>query len=609
MIINDLKEAVEIEENWKEAEFAEKMSLPPNERVERGIAMDSINVTFDFFPQDNIFNNHDSLLIKSAKVFCDRNLSKFSEGSKVVLFSANYNFNMQIFEDEVDNFTLIPENTQYQPCYFNPNHQNEFWQIKEKNIKLRLIDAVINQLEFDDPKRNELENLFTGKLNNNIIPKFKFERLNNSQNQSISNCINSSKFYLIQGPPGTGKTHTTAHLTKYYLNQGKNVFITGPTHTAINNCINEIANLVEDKNKVIKIGDKHTFKEIASNENITFLDRLPYEKYQNMKEYSQNGIVIGGTTFCMCYRTTANYFGKSSKRLNNWKFDIAIIDEASQMSIPNAIAAISKSEKYFFIGDHKQLDPIIPSNCDNVLLQGSVFRRLNDLYPNSTSLLNISYRLNEHLIKIPNKLFYNNELTSYPNTKIDKTVYSSTNYSEVLNADDSLVLLLHRQFDGLARSVYEAEVIAELYVDLLNNGIEIEHIAVITPYRSQVREIKRQIKLLDRSIESKVIFSATVDKIQGQEKKYILYSMANTYPLRIKHRLDFFYNPNRLNVALTRATHKCIVLGNYKVFEIEQYRLEELDEKDAILPKINKFREFKDLAYTIKLEDQLDNEF
>ena len=56
--------------------------------------------------------------------------------------------------------------------------------------------------------------------------------------------------------------------------------------------------------------------------------------------------------------------------------------------------------------------------------------------------------------------------------------------------------------------------------------------------------------------------------MQGQEREYIIYSMANSHPLESMRRLDFFYSPNRLNVAITRAIKKCIVIANYKVFDI-----------------------------------------
>ena len=82
---------------------------------------------------------------------------------------------------------------------------------------------------------------------------------------------------------------------------------------------------------------------------------------------SHDGIVIGGT-YCMCY--------PASKRLNNWEFDVALIDEAAQMSIPLAVSVMSKTDKYVYVGDHKQLDPIMPQAIGSSMFSESIFSRL-----------------------------------------------------------------------------------------------------------------------------------------------------------------------------------------------------------------------------------------
>ena len=78
-----------------------------------------------------------------------------------------------------------------------------------------------------------------------------------------------------------------------------------------------------------------------------------------------------------------------------------------------------RTGKYIFVGDHKQLDPIIPKGSNNEMFAESIFSRLARIYPNEINLLNTSYRLNKSLMKIPNTLFYNNLLQSATSTQED----------------------------------------------------------------------------------------------------------------------------------------------------------------------------------------------
>jgi DNA replication ATP-dependent helicase Dna2 len=113
-------------------------------------------------------------------------------------------------------------------------------------------------------------------------------------------------------------------------------------------------------------------------------------------------------------------------------------------------------------------------------------------------------------------------------------------------------------------------MIADIVKDLASNGVKIEDIGIMSPYRAQIREIKRS--LIERNVlvteQLANLFIDTVDRMQGQEKDYILFSLANCNPLESVDRLDFFYSPNRLNVAITRAQVKCITIANEKIFSI-----------------------------------------
>jgi superfamily I DNA and/or RNA helicase len=164
-------------------------------------------------------------------------------------------------------------------------------------------------------------------------------------------------------------------------------------------------------------------------------------------------------------------------------------------------------------------------------------------------------------------------------------------------------------FDANGRSPHEAKLVAELVDDLLQNGVNIKDIGIMSPFRAQVREIKKEVKkVLPKSISKPfdILLVDTVDGMQGQERNYIIYSFANSHPLESMRRLDFFYSPNRLNVAITRAIKKCFVISNYKVFDIIDDELRDHEEYLAIKDSLDVFKRYKAMASTLEI-NQTDN--
>ncbi len=609
-IIDDFKQAIAIQQRKEDEDYEEQISLPLAERVAKGITMANLKVEFEFYeyaPNEYCpYISFPEKFIKSAKIFCKNNISKFREGGQVVLSNGLHEFTMEIIQDTIRNFIIAPNDYEVKHCFidsenYNPNN----WEINivKSDLTLRLLTSTAGNLENEPDRLNKIEELLGGYLDNHRTSNFEYYKLNESQNMAIAKAINSKHFHLIQGPPGTGKTKTIAHLAKILVDSGKKVFVTGPTHTAINNCLNALSEELKDRSKIIKIGEKYQAIEILGNQHITRKTRLPLISYLYSDDFSKNGIVIGGTAFGMCY--------PASKRLDRWEFDVALIDEAAQMSIPLAVAVMSKSDKFIFVGDHQQLDPIIPSGTGLSMFSESIFRRLERLYPNEKSLLTISYRLNKKLIRIPNSLFYNNELSSDSSISELNQKLQSTNFHKLLNNEDPKVLYLHHEFDSQGRSPYEANIVAEIVSDLLDNGIGLNDIGILTPYRAQVREIKKALNSKIGGIdteETESLIIDTVDRLQGQERDFIIYSMSYSNPLASKLRLEFFYSPNRLNVAITRAKKRCIVIANYKVFDIIDDELITLQNHKALGPSFEIFKNYYELSTKI-VEEITDDDY
>ena len=604
-VLKEFQSAIEIERIKNIKEYEELMLQPLDERVTKGSTMSNLKIEIDFF--DGLPNqwcyplDGSEKYILSVKIFCDNNISKFKEGSSVVLSNGSRRFEMDIEEDSPENFILKPNDFNVKHCYIDVNSfPKNNWEINAVNtdISTKLLLTAAQILKDNSTTLKKIDDFLNGRTKN-TFQKYSHivDYLNDSQNTAYLKAINASDFCVIQGPPGTGKTEIIGNIAKHLVDCGLKVFITAPTHTAINNCLNAVSSKVKDSSKVIKIGEKASNKEVQENQFVTKKSRVTYFSYLNNSSYSQKGIAIGSTSYSLCY--------PGSKKLDGWEFDVCIIDEASQLSIPLSIAAMCRTRKYIFVGDHKQLDPIIPKGSNNEMFAESIFSRLARIYPNDINLLNTSYRLNESLIKIPNSLFYENRLQSAASTKEDNSQYQCNYQPEILNSE-AHKLILHNVFDAQGRSPYEAKLVAELVSDLLQNGVKINDIGIMSPYRAQVREIKKEVKkvlptTISKPFES--LFVDTVDSMQGQERNYIIYSLANSHPLESMRRLDFFYSPNRLNVAITRAIKKCIVIANYKVFDIIDEELKDNREYHDIKDSLDIFKQYFALSSKFEINE------
>ncbi|MBL7690092.1 MAG: AAA family ATPase [Flavipsychrobacter sp.] len=587
------------------------MALPLNERVAKGVTMVNFSLVFNFrelppSPWDEPIEFPLSY-IDSAQITCDKNISKFKEGSKVILCNRGHNFKMEIKEDSVDSFILEPQDFHKYSCYIERNnYPKNNWELREdkSDATEKMLTKTAEVLSNDNSKLSRIDNILNGRAKNFYSSNtYDIANLNNSQKNALSNAVNSSDFCIIQGPPGTGKTETIANMVKVFLEQGKKVFVTAPTHTAINNCLNAISKRIQDKSKVIKIGDRPQNKELADNSHVSTKASLAYPTYQNSVEFHQHGIVIGATPYSVCYDAT--------KKLRYWEFDVCIVDEASQLSIPLSLAAMSRSNKYIFVGDHKQLDPIVPQGTESEMFSESIFSRLARIYPNEINLLNVSYRLNKSLISIPNTLFYNDKLESSPRAILDSKHYECQYHANILN-NDPHILVLHNEFDGISDSKYEAVIVTNLVSDLARNGAKLSEIGIMTPYRAQVRTIRRELKNRFPKMTKdhfKMLFIDTVDSMQGQERDYVIYSLANSHPLESMKRLDFFYSPNRLNVAITRAKKKCFVIGNYKVFDMSDINIFNHSEYQEIKKSLMIFDDYYHLSTKITLSSDIQSEW
>lgn len=206
--------------------------------------------------------------------------------------------------------------------------------------------------------------------------------------------------------------------------------------------------------------------------------------------------------------------------------------------------------------------------------------------------------MNRWINEFPSKQFYEGKLTpdkSNVNWKLSIDNHFRK-HQEVLDIDKPEVLFCHDHKSEQSRSDFEAGIIAEFVKEYIAKGLSGKDIAIITPFRAQVRQIKKHISRLESYIKIKEdLFIDTVERIQGQEREVIIFSLATSNPERAKQRAEFFFNPNRFNVALTRAKKKRIVLANRALFQMET-------ADKTLIPLIKNFKDFFNTS-TVVMEE------
>lgn len=545
-LLNRLRQFVQLEAETQFTELDKQWSKPLSERVAKGWAIEGLQVVR--FEKGIIF------------LRCFTNDSRFREGDLIVLHQGNLkgpdSLHVELqYDGETElEASIIKGNHLY--LLANPDGWiiDQDW-FDSSPFYLNALDTVADSLR----GRTIILPLLQGSL----IPKIDFARyerainklvetnLNEIQIEAVALAYASDLLYLIQGPPGTGKTLMLAHLAKLLVDDGQRVLVTALTHRAIHNALNKIYT-VDDSISICKIGqDRH-------------LADLQVPNFENFDQ-SQFGNLTWG------YVVGATPFALQTQRLANVEFDVVLFDEASQVTLPLAIMGMLAGNKYIFVGDENQLPPVtVVSNSQ--ISKTSIFAYLAGR--GNEIMLNITYRLNDELSKWPSQMFYNQELKPSENAAKRRLKLSQqpNRWDFILDPASPAVFLDLCHRNTTVRSRREAETIVELVLALLQHQVDADDIGVVTPFRAQSRLIRSLLRrsINDENIWTKIVVD-TVERMQGQEREVVLVSFATASPYFAAQMADFLFQPNRLNVAVTRPRTKLILVGSHHMLDGNQY--------------------------------------
>ena len=270
-------------------------------------------------------------------------------------------------------------------------------------------------------------------------------------------------------------------------------------------------------------------------------------------------------------------------------FDVAIIDEAGQLTVPAILGALRFTKRFILVGDEKQLPPLVLSKAAAEQgLANSLFGMLKQQdedyikdHPIAISAcvaLLTQYRMNRWISNFSSTLFYEKRLLAHASVAHRRLQFPNSiappdedaAIAQVIAPQFPLVFLDVRDEGANAQlklSNAEAQATRALVAGLCARGIEAKDIGIIAPYRAQVANIRRHLLSSDAAPDSGLSVD-TVDRFQGGERSVIIMSFATTHePEPESQRREFLINAHRLNVALTRAQRKLILVGSVPALE------------------------------------------
>jgi len=462
------------------------------------------------------------------------------------------------------------------------------------------------------------------------------KNLNPSQKLAVSFSLGTKDFFLIQGPFGTGKTRTLAEIVLQLVKKGEKVLVSAESNVAVDNLVEKlrekakivrlghpsrVAKNLIDSTLVYQVENSKGYKKVKKlrekiEELVAFRDQflkptpqrkrgLRDEKILKLAETkrTKRGIKIEDIESMAEWIKIQNQIAKIIKEiskieeriaekileeaevvlctnssaaldfLRNFEFDTAIIDEATQATIPSILIPICKAKKFILAGDHKQLPPTVLSEKAKQLSE-TLFEKLIQRYPEKSVLLNVQYRMNEALMEFPNKEFYEGKL------KTDESVKNITlkdfkikipkfgNFWDKILDPENVICFLdtsksEEKFERVRaesfskENPFEVEVVKSILEKMFEVGIKKEWIGVITPYDDQLDLLRRNL--------GEMVEINTVDGYQGREKEIILISFVRSNKEKI---LGFLTDLRRLNTAITRAKRKLICVGDIETLKI-----------------------------------------
>lgn len=450
----------------------------------------------------------------------------------------------------------------------------------------------------------------------------KFPWLNPTQERAVNEVLWAKDVAIVHGPPGTGKTTTLVEAINETLMRESQVLVCAQSNMAVD-WISE--KLVDRGVNVLRIGNptrvndkmlgftyERRFESHADYPQLWAIRKAIRELRKNRKKGSENyhqkmdrlksraaeiELRINAELFGEARVIACTLVGSAHRLLEGMKFGTLFIDEAAQALEAACWIPMRRASRVILAGDHCQLPPTVKSIAAlRAGLGKTLMERIAENKPEVVTLLKIQYRMNDEIMRFSSDWFYGGKVESAPQIKYrsvldydhpitwidtsneenqitiegeDAPEDSASTSSSVSAANQNSDLNFKEQFVGESFgriNKAEAELtlltLAEYFTKIGKQRVLSESIdvGIISPYRAQVQYLKKLIKKYEFFKPYRRLISVnTVDGFQGQERDVILISLVRSND---EGQIGFLKDLRRMNVAMTRARMKLIILGN-----------------------------------------------
>lgn len=457
--------------------------------------------------------------------------------------------------------------------------------------------ALSDVMRAKDNRLAELREILSGRkpVSERDLFPIRFPWLNSSQEKAVNKVLAAKDTAVIHGPPGTGKTTTLVEAIYETLHRENQVLVCAQSNTAVD-WISE--KLVDRGIHVLRIGNptrvndkmlsftyerrfeahpdypelwsiRKTIRDLQSgirkknrSERDTVRNRLSKLKFRA----TELEVKIDTELFDEARVVACTLVGSANRVMMNRRFTSLFIDEAAQALEAACWIAISKTDRVILAGDHCQLPPTIKcqeaarGGLDHTLMEKIVANK-----PSTVSLLTMQYRMHQDIMAFPSRWFYHNSLVAAPEVK-DRGILQ-WDYPIVWIDTSGLEYKEELRADTMSRiNTEEAELLVSYlkeYIEKIGRDRVLEEridFGLISPYKAQVHYLRGLIK---RNAffkpYRKLITIHTVDGFQGQERDVILISLVRANE---SGQIGFLNDLRRMNVAITRARMKLIIMGD-----------------------------------------------
>lgn len=459
-----------------------------------------------------------------------------------------------------------------------------------------MFEALEDTLRSKGNRLAELRDILLGtsKAGFRELYPVRFPWLNSTQETAVNKVLCARDVAIVHGPPGTGKTTTLVEAIYETLHREPQVLVCAQSNTAVD-WISE--KLVDRGVNVLRIGNPTR----VNDKMLSFTYERRFENHplypelwsirKNLRELGSRArrgsyderegvrsrmsrlrdrataleIQINAELFDGAHVIASTLVSSNHRLLNGRRFGTLFIDEAAQALEAACWIAIRKADRVVLAGDHCQLPPTI--KCYEAArggLERTLMEKVVSNKPAVVSLLKVQYRMHEEIMKFPSQWFYNGELEAA----------SEVRYRGILDWDTPIHWIDTSEMDFKEEFVgetfgrinkAEADLLLselKIYINRISGNRILEEkidFGIISPYKAQVQYLRNKIKA-DASLKPyRSLFTVnTVDGFQGQERDVIFISLVRTNE---EGQIGFLNDLRRMNVAITRARMKLVILG------------------------------------------------